>query len=129
MRIVIAGVPKAGKTTLSEGYKNVHHTDDLIRVLGWSELSQEVAEWFYDPGPWVIEGVATVRALRKWLRDNPEGTPCDEVIFLGEPHIELTPRQQGMAKGICTIWEGVQTELKQRGVTINDRSGAGGHRG
>lgn len=115
-RIVIAGVPRAGKTTLSKRYESVLHTDDM-RHLPWSEHSAVVADWLDEPGPWVIEGVAAVRALRKWLRSR-EGKPCDRVIWLDTPHVELTDRQQRLAAGCRTVWRGIQQELRQRGVEL-----------
>lgn len=137
MRLVIAGVPKAGKTTLSLEAKIHHsisgrasivrHTDDLIRPGAWSEVSAEVSAWLDLPGPWIIEGVAAVRALRKWLaahRDPPCGAagrlpaPCDRVLWLDTPRQVLTPGQLAMAKGCRTIWAEVHPQLLARGVHV-----------
>ncbi len=117
-RLVIAGVPKSGKTTLAKDYScDVMHTDDLI-AFGWSEASELVAsEWMRKPGPWVIEGVATVRALRKAMMGTV-AKPCDAVLYLGAPHVELSAGQQGMAKGIASVWAEVMPRLKARGVKV-----------
>ena len=83
-RVVIAGGPNTGKTTLADkiGRPNTQHTDDLIGTYDWSGVSAHVAEsWMAQPGPWVIEGVATVRALRKRMELSPE-RPCDVLIWL-----------------------------------------------
>ncbi len=117
-RIVIAGVPKSGKTTHAQTFScTVLHTDDLI-AYGWSEASEEVAaKWFKQPGPWVIEGVATVRALRKAMLGTV-AKPCDAVLYLATPHVELSAGQQGMAKGIASVWAEILPRLKARGVKV-----------
>lgn len=123
-RIVIIGSPRAGKTTYALALAarervRVRHTDDLITMVSWSKVSEIVAfQWFADPGPWIIEGVAAVRALRKWLAANSEGVPCDEVIVLEQPHVELTPGQASMAKACATIWAQVEGEIRARGVIV-----------
>ena len=126
-RLVIIGPPKAGKTTLgrelaaSSGVQ-LRHTDDLIGELDWSGCSERIAsDWLAQPGPWIIEGVAAVRALRKWLAANREGKPCDKIIALSRSWIELTTRQAAMASACATIWGEVRGQLRARGVTIEDR--------
>lgn len=97
------------------------HTDDLIS-FGWSRASEIIAtQWFIMPGPWVIEGVAAVRALRKWLRAHPEGAPCDRVIWMNTPHVMLAPGQDTMAKGCRTVWNEISAELEGRGVIVERR--------
>lgn len=125
-RIVIIGGPKTGKTTLSlaalvlgQGLKpeQVRHTD-ATKDLDWSKASEAVVPWFDEPGPWVIEGVAAVRALRKWLAEHKEGKPCDEVRVLTKPFAELIKGQAAMTKGIATILKEIEPELVKRGVEI-----------
>jgi adenylate kinase family enzyme len=126
-RTVIIGPPKAGKTTLGRALAGetgvrIRHTDDLIDELDWSSCSERIAtEWFAEPGPWIIEGVAAVRALRKWLVANAHGAPCDTIIALSKSRLELTPRQAGMASGCAGIWGSIRGQLRARGVTIDDR--------
>src|SRR5208282_4330214 len=90
----------------------VYHTDDLIgrnpnSQEDWSEASAEAARWMKaTPGPWVLEGVAAVRALRMYLDTNREGLPCDLVSFMSQAHVSLSKGQQSMAKGCWTIWNG-----------------------
>ncbi len=116
-RIVIGGGPKTGKSTLSRVLDGaVHHTDDLIG-LGWSEASQAVAEMTAEPGPWVIEGVATVRALRKALAAT-DGAPCDVLIWLVHPWQHLSKGQLAMAKGCQTVLAEIAPQLRDRGVII-----------
>jgi hypothetical protein len=117
-RILIAGGPRTGKTTLSTslGIARVRHTDDVMD-LGWSEASAEVATWFDEPGPWVIEGVAVPRALRKWLAAN-EGKPCDVVCWLEHPVEPQSKGQAVMAAGCAKVWSEVADALHERGVNI-----------
>lgn len=137
-RVCIAGGPKTGKTTLSQNLHEsslvldprflatqsrwtvpVRHTDDTLTAgLSWSEGSALVATWLNEPGPWIIEGVAVPRALRKWLTRH-DGEPCDVVYWLGIiGHVQLTPGQASMGRGCETVWREVLPELEARGVEI-----------
>ena len=137
-RIAITGGPKTGKTTLADQMWNgiavaagaadpmkrglgigiVRHTDDLIGTHEWSDASAEVAHWFDAPGPWIIEGVAVSRALRKWRDQHPgERPPVDRVIYLVEPHVDLTKAQTAMAKGV----EKVHAEIEEWLGFANER--------
>ena len=123
LRICIAGVPRGGKTTLANravrtGQFRVGHTDDLIGSLSWSEASAEVATWLDWVGPWVIEGVAVPRALRKWLAANQRGSPADVLIFLSRPQLTLSEGQARMATGCQTVLSEIEDALRARGTTI-----------
>lgn len=123
MRITIINGPKTGKTTLANAIGSasgvdVRHSDDLI-PLGWSESSQYMAdEWLSDDVPCVIEGVAVVRALRKWLAANETGKPVDRIIRLEEPYTVLLLGQMSMTAGHDKIWREIEEELLARGVEI-----------
>ncbi len=118
LRTVIVGGPNTGKSTLAESLSpDALHTDSLID-LGWSEASAAAAVWFDAPGPWVVEGVATARALRKWLAAHPEGMPCDRVVFMLEPLAELSKGQLSMAKGVRTVWDEIDDQIRGRGVVV-----------
>jgi len=137
-RIAITGGPKTGKTTLAEkllerhdwphdvpdcdGCGQLRHTDDLIH-LGWSEASQAASLWFDEPGPWIIEGVAVSRALRKWKEQHPgERPPVDRVIFCMTPHVERLAGQISMALGVHTVHEtDVQPWLEAHGIETEYR--------
>ena len=128
-RIVITGGPKTGKTTLALSMRQhpevcILHTDDLIATHDWSAASQRAAEWLDDPGPWIIEGVAVVRALRKWRAAHPGAAPpIDRVIRLTTPYVALSKGQSTMAKGEDTVWREVAPWLWQHGVPVQMRSG------
>lgn len=128
-RVVIAGGPRCGKTTLSIALAEVLgitplHTDDLMASLDWSAASAECARWLRVlPGPLCIEGVATVRALRKALSGTSR-RPCDILVVLTEPKIPTTPGQQRMALGVQTVLHAIHPELLARGVEIVDGEAA-----
>lgn len=124
-RILIAGGPRVGKTTLAAGMRSVlgivpRSTDDLIGRFPWSDASAEVARWLEEPGPWVVEGVAVPRALRKWLEANAEGLPADALWFSTRPKVDRTPGQITMAKGVASVWAEVEPELRRRGLVIHE---------
>lgn len=130
-RICITGGPRTGKTTLARdmlpgnggmGASLNYHADDLIH-LGWSEASEHVAaEWLSLDGPWIIEGVAVSRALRKWHEAHPgEAPPCDQIIYLQTPHETLTPGQRSMAKGVETVHREVELWLAEHGMETEYR--------
>lgn len=127
-RILITGGPRTGKTTLANRIADeygdhvgttVAHTDSLIATHDWSAASAEVATWLDAPGPWIIEGVALSRALRKWREAHPgEPPPVDKVIRLTEPYKSLTPGQATMAKGEETVWREIETWLHADSIGV-----------
>lgn len=135
-RILIAGWPRAGKTTFALRLKRLAdeedygaaillHTDDLVGKLSWSDASEEASRWLDAPGPWLIEGVSLVRALRKWLArhqghagDARHKRPCEVLYYSRTPLAALTPGQQAMGRGVETVWLEVRGELLRRGVEV-----------
>jgi broad-specificity NMP kinase len=128
MRIVVAGWPGAGKTTSCAPEQAraagipasaVRHTDDLIEPLSdWSAASAEVSTWLRAPGPWVVEGVACPRAIRKALEAHPDERPCDRLVICRQPLKDLNNRQRGMGKGVDTVLAEILPRLEALGVEI-----------
>jgi len=123
MRTIIIGGPMSGKSTYASKLGVPHYCTDpkslsrevlpnatyLPEGLGWSEGSEFIErEWFTNPGPWVIEGVAVVRALRKFIKNNPglspSDQPCEEIIFMHGGKT-TSQGQDSMIKSINTIWD------------------------
>jgi hypothetical protein len=110
-RIIICGWPSSGKTNHAIELGSmlgieVKHTDTLHRTLAWSNVSEEVSHWLDDKGPWIIEGVAIPRALRKWRRRHPrtKRVPFDRIIVMQQPDpVGLKPGQVTMGKGHDTV--------------------------
>ena len=130
-RIVVVGGPRRGKSTYvrsldlprycTDPRSLCKEPEDGVTYLPeefaakerWSDASQYIADtWFAMPGPWVIEGVATARALRKWLaaHDHP---PCDRVVYFAAAHplAKVTQGQERMALGVETVWRQIAFDL------------------
>lgn len=125
-KILIIGVPRAGKSTIATSLASelgipLKHIDEWAKTLEWSVVSDKVAEKLETEGPWIMDGVAGVRGLRKWLERNPGKKPDFMIIWMGEPAIKLTAAQDNMRNGTLTIWKGVAPELLKRGVHIYSR--------
>lgn len=127
-RVVYVGGPRTGKTSfaLTDSILNnrpVRHADSLVGKMEWSESSDEVARWLAEPGPWVIEGVTTVRGIRKWLASLPEGERLDDfaAAYLRKPMQRRNKRQRGMGKGANRMWAEIVDDLLARGATVLER--------
>jgi len=117
-KILIIGGPKGGKTTRARQLSLTHgipiqHFDSYISKYDWSEMSDQIAKWLDDPGPWIKEGVAGSRGLRKWLRKNKK-IPDFEIIVLNEPKMKLTQGQDRMHKNHSKILKECMDEIEQR---------------
>lgn len=128
-RVLVTGWPRTGKSTTiapalaAERGCAVRATDDLIGAMDWSAASAEVATWLDAPGPYVIEGVAGARALRKWLEAHPgERPPVDLVVVCRDPLVALTGRQAGMGKGVDTVLEQIMPELLAHGIRVETQT-------
>lgn len=118
--VVIVGGPSSGKSHLAHRLDpdgtRTRCTDELVGVLEWSEASAEVARWLDEPGDWVIEGVATARALRKWLRSSERRAGI--VVLMAQTFGELSKGQAAMAKGVATVWKEIALALLIRGAEV-----------
>jgi len=117
MKTVIMGIPKSGKTDASGNFENVIHTDNFM-FLNWTEQSEFLQNLFSLESDFTLEGVAAVRALRKWMSRN-KGKPCEQVYWLDYSFEELSKGQETMAKAVTTIFNEIEPELKRRGVAID----------
>ena len=121
-RIVIAGWPRVGKTWLAaklgaELGIPVRHTDDLIGTHDWSAASLAASAWMEDPGPFIVEGVAVPRALRKLLT-RFDGRPADVLYWSDVPRESLSIGQTSMGKGCTKVLDEIRNELVRRGVRL-----------
>lgn len=125
MKILIVGVPKAGKTTLAakigaETKFREYHTDDIIDNSRFIDHAFVVKAWFEKEGPWIIEGCIVPRALRKWLQMHT-GKPCDQLFWMANPKEELSKEQTTFAKGCLKVIDEIREELIKRGVRVEER--------
>jgi hypothetical protein len=98
-RVAICGGPRTGKTTLSRlaTDRKAVHSDDFIN-MGWSEASTHLVFTLNKHGaPFVVEGVAVARALRKGLR-------VDCAVWLDAERVPLSSGQQTMSKAVRTVF-------------------------
>lgn len=121
-RIVVAGGPRTGKTTLAKELGSrlgarVRSTDSLIAAHDWSAASDEVGRWLDGDGSWIVEGVAVVRAIRKWLARASGPVPF-AVVWLERPVVAQTRAQAAMHKGCETVWAEVRPMLIERGASV-----------
>ncbi len=128
-RILIAGGIMHGKTTLAkklakelglphfctDSKKDTRHIEDGITYapddLQWKEYSAyALTNWLITPEAKIVEGIAAIRALRKWyehpeLHPNQNEAPIDRLIIITTPapKATFTPEQNRTNKGHDTI--------------------------
>lgn len=133
MKYLIIGPPRSGKSTYARRLREegipTFCTDPQPHVkepepdvtyapaLDWSACSQYVADhWIDRPGPWCIEGVGSVRALRKFLvRPNADKALHDVAVIVFErqlPEHVTKPGQSIMAKSVATVWSQIRPLVK-----------------
>lgn len=96
--------PEEGVTYLPEG-------------MSWSEASTFVAaHWFTMKAPWCIEGIATVRALRKFLGDL-KGIQIK--VFENQFEDAVTKDgQRALHKGVMSVWNEIKDLPHIKKVTV-----------
>lgn len=143
-RVGVIGGPGCGKSTLARAHASkmgclVLCTDTLEQAQKtgraqtanvlyapssfngqWSPLSLWVSQsWLNRAGPWVIEGTALIRALRKWHEAHPgELPPLDVLYWCRDPLIELEPGQCAMAAGHDTIADALTDEWPELAALV-----------
>lgn len=125
-RVIIVGGPRRGKSSLARRLRaqglptyctdpesalleapepGVTYLPEGLPVSGDDGAAQWVVDhWFRLPGPWVVEGWLTARALRRWKAYE---RPADRIIWMLEPVTPCTLRQQSLAKAVRTVWSQV----------------------
>lgn len=99
-RIVIAGAPRTGKTSLTRQVSDrpVIHTDDWMDS-DWETVPALVAGACAGLPAFVLEGVRGPDAMRKG------GVMVDCVVWLSRPKVQQTPVQRNMGVGVHTVLE------------------------
>jgi hypothetical protein len=121
-RVIIIGGPRCGKSTRARQLReegiptycsDPHGTEEAViylpHGLDWSAGSDFIAKnWLTLPAPWCCEGVGMVRAMRKLIQQgNGRLLQGIQVIYLQQPFIPWTAKQQQMAKAVATIWQDI----------------------
>lgn len=123
-RFLVVGYPRSGKSSFARAIGRALRVEpiatDQVMGLGWSEASEAASNWFDRKGPLVIEGVAGLRALRKWLLRNsrmrtPQPMPIDRLIFLRR---QLDP--DSMKRGLVSMSYGIDTTFKKMQHLLGD---------
>lgn len=131
MKHIIMGGPRSGKSTYARELRRqgipTYCTDPLSLVkdqeegvtylpegLDWSDTSQYIADhWFDLPCSLCVEGIASVRALRKYL-DQHEGRLPDyyRLVMFNRQYGELLEGQRRMGLSVQTIWKDTRNLIK-----------------
>lgn len=120
-KIILAGGPKSGKSTLGRKLSAelgipLVSTDDYIEC-GWSEAPHEIILKIKDMPSYILEGVNSGRTIRK-MAEKDMKLDFDRVIYLDEPRIELNKGQAALRKGCVTVWQDVRKLLDEAGIDV-----------
>lgn len=100
-RVVLAGGPRAGKTTLVRGRildRLVVSTDSYLD-LEWGEVPGRIIDDIRGAGDWwLLEGVRAPWCLR-------QGLEADCAVWVRGARCELTAGQQALAKACRSVWD------------------------
>lgn len=121
MRVVIAGAPRCGKSTLFRSlaleFDVTLATDDYIH-LGWDAVPDAAVAELAQHESWLLEGVAAARVLRRWLLHRGDCPKIDVCYYLTKPMAQRTRAHDSMAKGIEKVWREVAPKLIASGCQI-----------
>lgn len=131
-KILIIGGPKTGKSTLGRRLSgelsvplkcsdftnrggDIEPLKFATKDEQWSYASEKVAEWLDDPSDMVIEGIAVVRGIRKWLKQHPKDPlPFEKIIYLTVSQQELGKGQHALCRSVNTIFGEILPAIKDR---------------
>ena len=120
-RVVIAGGPRCGKSTLFRSlaidYAVAIGTDDFMD-LPWADVPDAVIDVLEKHDEWLVEGVNVARVLRRWIRDRGDMPKIDVCYYLTTPMAPRTKAHESMSKAIATVWKDVLPRLVADGTTI-----------
>ena len=120
-RVLISGVPRSGKTTLSKllaGKQATFHTDTLMGGDTFEKQGHLVASLLEDNNYYIYEGCMVVRGVREWFNVHIDEAPCEVFIWLEEPRTALNSSQQKVLRNIKPVFDSVIDELQNTGVVI-----------
>jgi len=126
-KIVIAGVPKSGKTTLAKQLQDSKKFDehafvwaDKYAECGYEEqlyiMIGDMQGYMFDK--FVLEGVLAFRFLRK-VEEQDLRYLVPDVIVLCRPPEVIEDKHMAMSKGLMKIWAGI--EMKDQVLVIEYR--------
>lgn len=144
MRVIVVGGPSRGKSTLADRlhaetgapvycgdpastvryqYPYVRYLPEGLDFRGDRGCAAWIAShWLGMPGPWIMEGHAMARALRRYLAVSSK-PPADRIVVLDCPaHRAETPGQAAMHKAVMTVWRQVARHPALRGL-VERRTG------
>lgn len=120
-RIVIAGGPRTGKSTLFRSmaldYAMAVGTDDFMDRQ-WADVPDAVIDVLQKHDEWLLEGVNAARVLRRWIRDRDDFPGIDVCYYLTKPMTTRTKAHESMSKAIETVWRDVLPRLVADGTVI-----------
>lgn len=121
MRIVIAGGPRTGKSTLFRSlaldFAVAIGTDDFMD-RPWDAVPDAIVDVLEKHDEFLLEGVNAARVLRRWIRDRQTFPGIDVCYYLTSPMVPQTKAQASMTKAIATVWKDVLPRLVADGTTI-----------
>ena len=108
-KILIIGLPQAGKTTLFEKFRE--HTYGKIFLLQTDDFKEEpwiqqltsIMDKLRDQKKWLVEGVQGYRLLRKYIQKQDYKLKPDLIIIVFSSE-ETLKKHKGMVKTLTKIW-------------------------
>lgn len=105
------------KSTVRVASPDVTYVPEGLPFRGAGGVADFIArEWLVLPGPWVVEGHAVARALRRYVMDGPPHPPADQIfVMVSGPYAAESERQRAMARAVETVWSQIKEHPFFRG--------------